>query len=195
MKSLRHGLLAALGLLGVACALGFARAAAPDQETPTAQKQLTMSPAVVCEKIAGYEDYVLLKDAALTKDDKLLVYYRPSNYTVKKEGDKFQMHLTQDVRVRRRGQKEVLWSKKVVDEKLEFPGIPTTFYLMNKIAVQALTPGEYDLDIILHDELAQGPPAQQVLRFTVKPSRPSEPAPSEEEKKTAKPGRAERWKR
>jgi hypothetical protein len=149
-----------------------------------------MSPAVACESITGYEQFVVLKDSALTKDDKLLVYYRASNYTVKKEGKKYQVHLTQDARVRKRGQKEVLWSKKVVDEKFEFPGVPTTFYLMNKIALQALTPGDYDLDIILRDELAPAPPAQQVLRFTVKPSPPSEPAQGEEETKKAKPAPA-----
>jgi hypothetical protein len=188
MKSLGHALMAALGMLAPAAADGPAKDPAPSQESPASEGRLKMSPAVACEAITGYEQFVVLKDSALTKDEKLLVYYRPSNYTVKKEGQKYQVHLAQDVRVRKRGQKEVLWSKeKVVDLKMEFPGVPTTFYLMNKIALQALAPGDYDLDIILRDELTQAPPAQQVLRFTVKPSPPSEPAPSEEETKKAKP--------
>jgi hypothetical protein len=193
MKSLKHALLTALGLFALAGPNEATSSSAPDtaspDESPASEKRLAMSPAVACEKINGYEQFVPLKDAAITKDEKLLVYYRPLNYTVKKNGQKYQIYFSQEVRVRKRGQKEVLWSKKLVDEKSEYPVVPTTYYLRNTIAVQALTPGDYDLDIILHDELAQAPPAQQVLHFTVKPSPPAEPAASEEETKakSAKP--------
>jgi hypothetical protein len=177
-----------LGLLGVSLGgaddpnPGKARArpretkpAAPDAEA--AEGRLSMTPAIACSKIEPDGRYVPLDEPALTKDDKLLLYYEPKNYKLERVDGAYQIHLSQDVRVRRRGKKEVLWSK---DHMVDYQGKsrqrPGLIFMTNTIAIKALTPGEYDLDIILHDELAKGPPAVQVFRFTVKPSPPPTPA-------------------
>jgi len=139
--------------------------------------RLGMSPAVACESVAGYEQYVPLPDATLTKDDKLLVYYRPLRYAVAAVGSKYQAHFVQDVRVRKRGDKTIIWSRdKLFEQKFEGADPPALLCLYNKIALKGLTPGEYDLDIILHDVNSKSPPARQILQFKVKPSA-STPAP------------------
>jgi hypothetical protein len=141
------------------------------------ERRLAMTPPVACESVAGYEQYVPLPEATLSKDDKLLVYYRPVRYAIVPAGSKFQAHFVQDVRVRKRGDKSVIWSKeKLFEQKFESPEPPTAIYMYNKIALKGLSPGEYDLDIILHDMNTKGPPAEQVLHFKVKPSA-STPAP------------------
>ena len=142
---------------------------------PPAPK-LTMSAGVPCANVRGYRDYDPLEPAVLTKDDKLLVYYEPSGFTSKKVGDAYQVHLVQDGRIRRRGQKAVLLSKqKLLDYKGSNPSPPERIYLANTIALRTLAPGEYDLDIILRDELTKDDAVSQVVEFRVKPSPPAKP--------------------
>jgi hypothetical protein len=162
----------AIGILAVGLGANPGEVAA--QPRPSKPGRLDMTEPVACESITGYSQYVPLEEAAVTKDDKLLIYYEPRNYAIKRVGAKYQIHLTQDVRIRRRGQKPVLWSKdKLFEFQKETEGPPSPICMMNKIAVKQLAPGEYDLDVILHDLAGNSPPAQQTLRFRVKPSAPS----------------------
>jgi hypothetical protein len=131
---------------------------------------LTMAPAVVCRSIEGYEDYVPLPGAATTSEEKLLVYYRPLNYRVEHAGKAYKVHLTQDGRIRRRGQKALLFSKdKLLDYEAKTPQPPGGVYLRNMISLKGLKPGEYDFEIILHDALNEKAVATQILPFRVIP--------------------------
>ncbi len=165
------GLFAALGWHARTCRAGDRRQGRPDRSQPPARETLRMSKAVVCRSIDGYEAYEPLPDAAQTSEEKLLVYYRPLGYKTTLVNDKYQAHLTQDAEIRRRGQKAVVrQKKKMLDYTAESPQPPELIYLRNMISLKGLKPGEYDLSIILHDELAQGPPAIQVVRFRVIPT-------------------------
>jgi hypothetical protein len=162
------------------------KAPMPEPGPPARTERLTMTPAVACASISAYKQYEPLPEAAVTKDEKLLVYYEPLNFATKKVEGKFQGHLVQDVRVRRRGRKEVLWSRdKLFEYKPEGPQPNLLANLTTKLSFKDLTPGEYDLDIILHDMVAGDPPAQQVLRFQIKPSPPPAP-PKDDKEKPAK---------
>lgn len=142
-------------------------------QTDKPPARLAMTPAVACASITAYQQYEALPEPAVTKDDKLILYYEPLNFATEKVDGKFQCHLVQDVRVRRRGRKEVLWSRdKLLDVKQESAHPHFTMYLYNRLALKDLAPGDYDLDLILHDVVAGDPPAQQVVRFSVKPSPP-----------------------
>ena len=129
-----------------------------------------MTEPVVCREINGYEDYVVLPDAALTADEKLLVYFRPRHYKSRRVDGKFEAHLTQDVKVHRRGAKPVLWSKsKMVDYKVRTAEPPTLIFVRNTISLKPFKPGEYDLEIVLHDEVGQSAPAVRTVPFRVLP--------------------------
>jgi hypothetical protein len=129
---------------------------------------LAMSPAVACKAIEGYERFEPLPDATLTSDDKLLVYYRPTGFRIEHAGDQFRAHLVQDARIRRHGQKAVLQSKlKLLDYEARSDHPPARIYLRNTISLKALKPGHYDLDIILHDQIAGGSPVTQSLPFRI----------------------------
>ena len=89
------------------------------QETPARQRddrseraakpiRLRMTPAVACRAIDGYEQYEILPKAALTAEEKPLVYYRPLDDKTVQKDEFFKAHLTQDGQVRRRGEKAVL---------------------------------------------------------------------------------------
>ena len=48
--------------------------------------------------------------------------------------------------------------------------------MKNAISLKGLPPGDYDLTLILHDEIAKGPAAKQVVRFRDHPRRRSREA-------------------
>jgi hypothetical protein len=132
---------------------------------------LSMTPAVVCRSIDGYEQFEPLKGAAQTSEEKLLVYLRPLGFKTQRTGDSFEAHLIPDFQIRRRGEKPILLQKKkYIEYKPTSPQPPRFIYLKSVISLKGLAPGEYDLTIILHDEIAQEDPATQVVKFRVIPA-------------------------
>lgn len=162
----------------------------PEEEADEAR--LVMSRAIACESVAGFADYVGRPTSGLTTDEKLLVYYEPRNFVTERIGKRRQARLVQDVRLRRRDQKAALWSKdKLVDYTAKNDGPISEIYLTNTISLKGLRPGEYDLDIILHDEIGGGRPATQTLRFSIKPPRQEMDDETEAEGPAGKRGSAE----
>ena len=128
---------------------------------------------VLCKEIRGYENFDELPVAALTKDEKLLVYFRPRHFKTVRKGEAYEAHLTQEGRIRRRGQKAVLWSKKnLLDYTATSPEPPSRIYLRNSISLKELAPGEYDSDVVLRDEIGRSPPGVRSLPFKVVPAPP-----------------------
>ena len=137
-------------------------------DAPPAGK-LAMTKAVACSTVTGYGDFVPLDEAVLTRDDKLLLYYEPSGYAYEQVGREYHVHLIQDARVRRKGEKTVLQAKdKLLDYKGKSKTPPLNVFLANTITLKPLPPGEYELEIILRDAIGKGPPATQILKFRVK---------------------------
>jgi hypothetical protein len=147
---------------------------ASSRERPSSPKPggLRMSRAVVCRTIDGYEKYEPLPGAAQTSEEKLLIYFRPVRYKIDLVDDYYTAHLIQDNEIRKRGKKEIVRQKRKVVEfhpKQKQPLGP--FYIKNTISLKGLDPGEYDLTIILRDELDKGSqPSKQVVRFKVIPA-------------------------
>ena len=164
------------GALALALAAALASAPAPPG-TPArkpgadaAESRLSMTRAVVCLSVKGYEDYVKRPEASLTADEKLLIYYRPRNFAIERDGEDYSAHLVQDARIRRRGEKAILLAKaKLVEFIPKGPAPPSNKYMTNWISVADLKPGDYDLDIILHDVVAGSRPITQTVQFTVVP--------------------------
>ncbi len=133
-------------------------------------KPLRMSTGIVCKSIDGYEQYEILRGAALTSDEKLLVYFRPLGYQSERVERGYQAHLVPDFEIRKRGEKAVIYhKKKMFTYKPVAEQPPRYLYMKNTISLKGLAPGDYDLTLILHDEVAKGPPATQVVRFRVIP--------------------------
>jgi len=147
------------------------KSAAKDAEP---KGSLSMSPAVVCRSIDGYEQYEPLPGAAQTSEEKLLVYLRPLGFKTERTGDTFEAHLVPDFQIRKRGEKPILLQKKkYVDYHPTAAEPPRLIYLKSVISLKGLAPGDYDLSIILHDEIAKEAPATQVVKFRVIP--PADP--------------------
>ena len=134
------------------------------------ETSLRMTPGVVCRSIAGYEDYEPLPEAAQTAEEKLLIYFRPSGHRIERVDDLYHAHLVPDFQIRKRGEKAVLRQKlKYFEYEPKSAEPPRSIYMKNVIALKGLSPGEYELTIILHDEIAKGPPATQVVKFRIIP--------------------------
>jgi hypothetical protein len=163
------------------------RSSPSDAATPTRPGGLRMSRAVVCKSIDGYEVYKPLPGAAQTSDEKLLIYYRPLRYKIDFVDGYYRAHLVQDNEIRKRGKKEIVRQKKKVveyDPKSKEPFGP--IYIRNTISLKGLEPGDYDLTIILRDELDKiAPPSKQQVKFRVIP--PLDPRTKKAPEKTEDP--------
>jgi hypothetical protein len=131
-----------------------------------------MTPAVACLSIDRQGIYEPLPEAALTSEEKLLVFYRPLNYHVERDGSTYRIHLVQDGQVRPRGSKRVLQAKRnMIDDDWKGKQPPGNRYIRSQVSLKGLPPGEYEFEITLHDLLAPGEPtARQTLPFTVIPA-------------------------
>lgn len=155
-----------------------------DDAPPPKAGGLRMSRAVVCKSIDGYENYKPLPGAAQTSEEKLLVYFRPLRYKIDYVDGFYRAHLVQDNEIRRRGRREIVrYKKKVVeyDPKSKEPLGP--IYIRNTISLKGLEPGDYDLTIILRDELDKSaPPTRQLVKFKVIPPHDSRTRKAPEKK-------------
>ncbi len=134
------------------------------------ETSLHMTPGIVCRSITGYEDYEPLPEAAQTAEEKLLVYFRPLGHHIERVDDLYQAHLVPDFQIRKRGEKAVLRQKlKFFEYKPKSKEPPLSLYMKSVIALKGLAPGEYDLTITLHDEIAKSPAATQVVKFRIIP--------------------------
>jgi hypothetical protein len=169
------------GCLGLALVLGlpttWCRAGGQEQTQPkgrgqSTQSSLRMTSAIVCRSIDGYDDYKPLPGAALTSDEKLLVYFRPLGYKSVRIGKSYQAHFTEDGQIRRQGKKAILRQKvKLLDYTTpKTPQPPEQIYLKTTVSLKGLEPGDYALTVILHDEIAKGSPATQIVKFRIIPA-------------------------
>jgi hypothetical protein len=173
-------------LVAAACLGGAPLAVGDDPEKETDDERLTMTKAVACESVEGYGQFVKMAEPARTKDEKLLIYYEPRNYKYERYKKGYRAHLTQDARVRRKGEKTVLLKKdEMVKYEATSPQPPLLIYLTNTVSLKSLPPGEYELDIILHDKLGKTD-ATQSLTFRVKPT-PVEAKSKEKDSDKAQP--------
>ena len=123
---------------------------------------------IACKEIKGYEEFLALADPALTKDEKLLIYFRPRHFKTTRKGNAFEVHLSQDGRIRKKGDKAVLWSKKNILDYKAVSDLPRPqVYLKNMIALKMLKPGDYVFEIVLRDEIGKSTSAVGSLSFRV----------------------------
>jgi hypothetical protein len=150
-----------------------ARQSATGSSPDGSEETLSMSKGVVCasDSIKGYENYQELPGAALTREEKLHVYYRPLGYQTSYNDGFYEAHFIQDAEIRRRGEKTVLrQKKKLLEYHPRGRERPALIYLRNAISLKELPPGDYDLNIILYDEIAKGAPATQIVPFKIIPA-------------------------
>jgi hypothetical protein len=173
-----------IGLASIALGFPLVPAASARQTAPAgkgkksstakpaeSQTSLRMTPGIICRSIDGYEDYEPLPGAAQTSEEKLLVYFRPLGYQTERVDGFYQAHLVPDIQIRKRGAKAIVRQKlRVFDYKPRSAQPPQLLYMKGIISLKELPPGEYDLVVILHDEIAKGPPATQVVKFRIIPA-------------------------
>jgi hypothetical protein len=149
-------------------------------------EELAMSKPVAVIKIHGFASFEPLPEATLTADDKLMVYYEPTGYTVERTKDGFRALLAQDGKLRKKGRKEALWQKAPMFEyEAKDATQPYRLYMRTDLAIKGLAPGEYELDLTVHDQLAKGSGTTRTVAFKVVPAKEGK-APGEEPSAEAK---------
>jgi hypothetical protein len=164
----------------------FAQSSADDSAKTT---KLHLTKPILCKEIRGYQDYDERPDDAFTKDEKLLVYYRPLDYEEKRLGNRHQVHFTQEIKLRKRGQKNAAWAKK---DQLEYKKTfqpPASVYLENTVSLKDLKPGEYEYEIVLTDKIG-GESATRTFPFKVVESKPKDEVEPKKEAPPSRPARS-----
>ncbi len=121
-----------------------------------AKEPLGMSQPVACVKIHGFANFEALPDSKLTPDDKLMIYYEPNGHTIERTKTGFRALLSEDGRLRKKGSKDAIWKKEkmfVYEAANTFP--PYQIYLKTDVSLKGLPPGDYEIDLTLHDDLAK----------------------------------------
>ncbi len=160
----------AAGLAGATSGVPAELQAASKKEAKPASS-LKVTPGIVCRTIDGFEDYEPLPDAAQTSDEKLLIYLRVSGCKIERKEGYNRAHLSAGFQIRKRGEKAVLLQKQngmQYEPKSRQP--LGEIYLKIAVSLKGLSPGEYDLSLTIHDEIAEGTPATQVVKFKVIPA-------------------------
>ena len=174
--------LPSVGFVVVATAL-VATAGEPLRPSKPAPLVLGMSEPVACLKIDGYEQFEELPAAAITSEEKLKVYYRPSGYKIERQGKKYVARFVQDGVIRPKGQKKVVWKKDgILEYEARSDTPPEQIYLTNLVGLKGLPPGEYELTITLRDDLrpksTETATTTATLPFRIIPTPPAPGAPA-----------------
>jgi hypothetical protein len=153
--------------------LVYLSAGAQDSEpTPT----LAISEPIVCSEIRGFGDFDRLEPPVLSADQKLQTYLQPTGHTINHDSktDLHSAHLVVDVVLRRKGQKTPIARKdKILDYKPRASSPPTNLYLGTTLSLKGLRPGDYELDLLVKDQLAPAnpkPSASRTVAFKIKPT-------------------------
>jgi hypothetical protein len=154
----------------------------PDDAPPKSDFRITKP--IIVTKVTGYKDFEASTDNRLTPDDKLTIYYEPTNHIIEKTKDGYRALFAQDGRLRKKGGKTAVWQKEKMftyEAKNKIP--PREIYLKTDMSLKSLPPGEYELDLTLHDGLAK-PPAlvMGTVAFEVIPAPAEKPAKDEVKK-------------
>ena len=146
--------------------------------TAASDDRLESTEPVVCAKVVGFRDYEVLDPPELTADEKLTVYYEPTGFTVRRDPKtlEYSAHISEDALVRKKGSTKAIFDlKKMVEYEPRTKEPIGTTYISSVVSLKGLNPGEYELDLILRDELdLDKKPIEQTIGFTViaPPSRP-----------------------
>ncbi len=154
---------------------------------------LAMSKPVAVTKIHGFADFEPLPASTLTPDDKLMVYYEPTGYVIEKTKDGYRAVLAQDGKLRKKGRKEPVWQKAPMFEyEAKDATQPYRLYMRTDLAIKGLPPGEYELDLTVHDKLAKGAHATKTVEFKVVPAKEAKAEPDQAPKGATAKGKRSR---
>lgn len=141
---------------------------APSEE-PT--RRLSMSAPKACSKIDGYRNFKTLDEAVLTADEKLLAYHEVVGFAVARRDDRYLVHLREDIRVRRPGEKKAIFAKKdAIDYAVTFDTPHPVVYFKTTVGLKGLAPGRYILDLVMRDLQNPAGETMRSLEFQVKNS-------------------------
>lgn len=142
-------------------------------DSPKTPRRPDMTDPVICLIVRGFRDLEPFDEPtpSLSRDEKLQIYYEPFNYLIARGPDDgpYHAHLVQDVRIRKAGNTRPLYSEKgVIDYSPRSDDPPTSTYLHTTLSLKEIPPGDYEVDVILHDRLADTPAeAVRTLPFRV----------------------------
>lgn len=129
--------------------------------------QLAVSGFAFCKKIMNYASYVPLPEKTVEQGGTLYVYYEPAYWFTNQNQGRFEMWLTQDIRLSTKDGQELFVREKLLNLQYNTAKPVLDVYMTNEFTLGQLPPGEYVYEITLHDELS-GQKASHSETFLIK---------------------------
>jgi len=120
-----------------------------------------------CQKIMNYASYVPLRDKTVEQGGTLYVYYEPAYWFTNTAQGRYEMWLTQDIRLTTSDGQELFFREKLLNLQYNTAKPVLDVYLTNEFSLGKLPPGEYVYEVTLHDELS-GQEARHQEAFSIR---------------------------
>ncbi len=164
-------LLSILGLLMATAPTATAGWWSESQEAEESGSRPDLTDPILCETIRRFRDFDKREEPLFVVGEKLQIYIEPFNYFIVRDQEtkRYRAHLTIDLKLRIKGQESVYRSlNRVVDYETTTENPPTPLYLGAGVVLEGLRPGDFEVELILRDEIApEKPTASRKIPITI----------------------------
>ena len=130
------------------------------------QYPLGIGTLVACSTVTGYGSYEPLPNNKVQAGDVIVFYIEPQNPSTNKEGETYEIWLTQDVIILTEQQEEVFKQENAfeIHDRTSSPRLD--IYGVYQLTLAEIQPGKYLYKVILHDNI-KGEEASATWAFAV----------------------------
>jgi hypothetical protein len=115
----------------------------------TSGEELSVQQLVLCSEIGGYRDYAKREANTIKSSEPLLLYIEPTGYQIKKEGDEYNIWVSEDASIINENGDVIFQKNNWVEYKRGFMSPVIPFYITNRVT--DIPPGKYTFNFTLKD--------------------------------------------
>ena len=112
-------------------------------------EELSIQKLVLCSEIGGYRDYAKREANTIKSSEPLLLYIEPAGYQIKKEGDEYNIWVSEDASIMNEKGEVIFQKNDWVEYKRGFMSPVIPFFLTNRVT--DIPPGKYTFKFTLKD--------------------------------------------
>jgi len=112
-------------------------------------EELRIQQLVLCSEIEGYRDYAEREANTIQSNEPLLLYIEPAGYQIRKEGDEYNIWVSEDASIMNEKGEVIFQKNDWVEYKRGFMSPVIPFFLTNRVT--DIPPGKYIFKFTLKD--------------------------------------------
>jgi hypothetical protein len=112
-------------------------------------EELSIQQLVLCSEIGGYREYAKKEANTIKSSEPLLLYIEPAGYQIKKEGDEYNIWVSEDASIMNEKGDVIFQKNNWVEYKRGFMSPVIPFFITNRVT--DIPPGKYTFNFTLKD--------------------------------------------